>query len=153
MQEFKLLPHRSEAYDAFGCSLALYEDVLLVGADMADGAQENSGAAYFYAPPSMSPVEYRPKIRKHSEFAPFTGEVELDAILATCLILVPAAMASVWWYLRFRKGSLSADRAPLPTDSQHSSFAPWSAHGVFDDSSRGLNVRSTSAVTRGAQVT
>jgi len=122
--------------------VALYEDVLLVGADMADSSfMQNTGAAFFYAPPSMSPIESF-RIKKASgSYAPITGEVELDAILATCLILVPAAMASVWWYLRFRKNNTPPDdRQMLPQDSTHSdaaSFVPWSAHGVIDDSSRG----------------
>ena len=150
LQEFKLLPHISDAYDNFGAAVAIYNEVILVGASMADGDVQNSGAVYFYAPPIMSAANAE-ALRKssHGAFAPLTGEVELDAVLATCLILVPAAMASVWWYLRFRKNSVPTDRAPLPTDSQHSSFAPWSAHGVFDDSSRGgSNVRSNSAITR-----
>lgn len=149
LQEFKLLPSSSKSYDAFGSAVAIDGQTLLVGSDMGDGLRENTGAAYFYSPSLLTYYQGSFIRKSASAFAPFTGEVELDAILATCLILVPAAMASVWWYLKFRKSNLNSDRSQLPTDSQHSSFAPWSAHGVFDESQRGLNVRSGSTVIGG----
>jgi len=55
LQEYKLIAEGSQAYDSFGKSVSIHENVVFVGADMADGDIQNSGAAYIYAPPTMSP--------------------------------------------------------------------------------------------------
>jgi hypothetical protein len=141
LQEFKLLPNDTSAYDAFGYSVDIHENVLFIGAYMADGAVANTGAAYIYAPPTMSPKSA--KTASQTYYA-LTGEVELDALLAVCLILVPAAIAGVWYYTQYKKQQ-AADhdgRMPVSQDSQHGSVAPWSMHGAFDDSSRGSGSRS-----------
>mmetsp|Transcript_1151 Transcript_1151/g.1864 ORF Transcript_1151/g.1864 Transcript_1151/m.1864 type:complete len:670 (-) Transcript_1151:153-2162(-) len=138
-QEFKLLPNGTSAYDAFGYAVDIHENVLFIGAYMADGVEENTGAAYIYAPPTMSPSTSK---SKEQTYYAITGEVELDALLAVCLILVPAAIAGVWYYTQYKKKQANNDRLPVSTDSQHGSVAPWSMHGAFDDSSRGEGSRS-----------
>lgn len=140
VQEFKLLPSTSEANDAFGSAVDIHENVLFIGAYQADGAYDNTGAAYLYAPPSMSPsyvAETKTKVYM------VTGEAKLDALLAVCLILVPACVAGVWYYTNYNKGDKSSRdmHMPVSTDSQHGSVAPWSMHGAFDDSSRGSSSR------------
>ena len=149
LQEYKLLPNGSAAYDAFGKSVAIHENVIFVGADMADGILENTGAAYIYAPPTMSPTKKKPS---SSGFLEITGSVELDALLLVCLIVIPAAIGSVWYYTNFKKNRMTADRMPVSTDSQHGSVAPWSMHGAFEDSSRGARPAATRSPLRGPPV-
>lgn len=146
-QEFKLIPNGTSAYDAFGYSVDLHENVLFSGAYMADGQVQNSGAAYIYAPPTMSPSSGK-GLSGDSSYYAVTGAVELDALLAVCLILVPAAIAGVWYYTQYKKRQMTNDRIPVSTDSQHGSVAPWSMHGAFDDSSRGAGSRSAEPPTR-----
>lgn len=138
-QEFKLLPNSSSEYDAFGSAVDIHENVLFIGAYQADGETQNTGAAYLYAPPTMSPSQ--PTSAKNSGGTTFvvTGEAKLDALLAVCLILVPACIAGVWYYTNMKKNEEPSRDAHMPvsTDSQHGSVAPWSMHGAFDDSSRG----------------
>ena len=134
-----MLPNGTSAYDAFGYAVDIHENVLFIGAYMADGVEENTGAAYIYAPPTMSPSTSK---SKEQTYYAITGEVELDALLAVCLILVPAAIAGVWYYTQYKKKQANNDRLPVSTDSQHGSVAPWSMHGAFDDSSRGEGSRS-----------
>jgi hypothetical protein len=142
-QEFKLIPNGTSSYDAFGYSVDLHENVLFSGAYLADGQVQNSGAAYIYAPPTMSPsVDDSKGLNQESDYYAVTGAVELDALLAICLILVPAAIAGVWYYTQYKKRQMSSDHLPVSTDSQHGSAAPWSMHGAFDDSSRGAGSRS-----------
>lgn len=43
LQEFKLIADGSASYDSFGKSVAMHENVVFVGADMADGMEENTG--------------------------------------------------------------------------------------------------------------
>jgi len=136
VQEFKLLPSTSEANDAFGSAVDIHENVLFIGAYQADGAYDNTGAAYIFAPPSLSPsfvAEAKTKVYM------VTGEAKLDALLAVCLILVPACVAGVWYYTNYNKGDKPSRDAHMlvSTDSQHGSVAPWSMHGAFDDSTRG----------------
>mmetsp|Transcript_84484 Transcript_84484/g.182071 ORF Transcript_84484/g.182071 Transcript_84484/m.182071 type:complete len:661 (+) Transcript_84484:26-2008(+) len=142
LQEFKLLPNDTSAYDAFGYAVDIHENVLFIGAYMADGVTDNTGAAYIYAPPTMSPITA--KTSEGQTYYAITGEVELDALLAVCLILVPAAIAGVWYYTKYKKQQADAHdgRMPVSQDSQHGSVAPWSMHGAFDDSSRGSGSRS-----------
>lgn len=146
-QEFKLIPNGTSAYDAFGYSVDLHENVLFSGAYLADGQVANSGAAYIYAPPTMSPSSGK-GLNGDSSYYAVTGAVELDALLAVCLILVPAAIAGVWYYTQYKKRQMTNDRIPVSTDSQHGSVAPWSMHGAFDDSSRGAGTRSAEPPTR-----
>lgn len=139
VQEFKLLPETSAEYDAFGSAVDIHENVLFIGAYQADGAYDNTGAAYIYAPPTMSP----PSSSSSSTVFVVTGEAKLDALLAVCLILVPACIAGVWYYTNMKKNETPSRDAhmPLSSDSQHGSVAPWSMHGAFDDSSRGSTSR------------
>ena len=140
VQEFKLLPNTSSAYDAFGSAVDIHENVLFIGAYQADGAYDNTGAAYIYAPPTMSPSQVAS--RNTNTVFVVTGEAKLDALLAVCLILVPACIAGVWYYTHMKKDAPSRDaHMPVSTDSQHGSVAPWSMHGAFDDSSRGSTSR------------
>ena len=141
-QEFKLLPNSSEAYDAFGSAVDIHENVLFIGAYQADGVNKNSGAAYLYAPPTMSPSQSTAGSSSGTVFV-VTGEAKLDALLAVCLILVPACIAGVWYYTNMKKDEAPSRDAHMPvsTDSQHGSVAPWSMHGAFDDSSRGASSR------------
>ena len=142
LQEFKLLPSDTNAYDYFGYSVDIHENVLFIGAYMSDGEVENTGAAYIYAPPTMSPKTA--KTTSGQTHYALTGESELDALLAVCLILVPATIAGVWYYTQYKKQQAAANdgRMPVSQDSQHGSVAPWSMHGAFDDSSRGSGSRS-----------
>jgi hypothetical protein len=136
-QEFKLVPNGTSAYDAFGYSVDLHENVLFSGAYMADGEESNSGAAYIYAPPTMSPPASGSKndLKGQSSYYAVTGTAELDALLAVCLILVPAVIAGVWYYTQLKKKEAATHgRLPVSTDSQHGVYAPWSMHGAFDDS-------------------
>jgi hypothetical protein len=150
-QEFKLIPNGTSSYDAYGYSVDLHENVLFAGAYLADGQVANSGAAYIYAPPTMSPPTTGDGLSTDggdTDYYAVTGAVELDALLAVCLILVPAAIAGVWYYTQYKKRQMTNDRIPVSTDSQHGSVAPWSMHGAFDDSSRGAGSRSADPPTR-----
>jgi hypothetical protein len=137
-QEFKLVPNSTSAYDAFGYSVDLHENVLLSGAYLADGQQPNSGAAYIYAPPTMSPSPGEggrgENANGETSYYAVTGTAELDALLAVCLILVPAVIGGVWFYTQEKKKQAMQGRLPVSTDSQHGVYAPWSMHGAFDDS-------------------
>lgn len=143
VQEFKLLPNSSSEGDAFGSAVDIHENVLFIGAYQADGAYQDTGAAYIYAPPTMSPSVATAKSQSDKVFV-VTGEAKLDALLAVCLILVPACIAGVWYYTNMKKKQTPSRDAHMPvsTDSQHGSVAPWSMHGAFDDSSRGVPTRS-----------
>jgi hypothetical protein len=139
-QEFKLVPNGTSAYDAFGYSVDIHENVLFSGAYLADGQESNSGAAYIYAPPTMSPPTDNNNNNNNlaegqSSYYAVTGTAELDALLAVCLILVPAVIGGVWYYTQYKKKEAARQgRIPVSTDSQHGVYAPWSMHGAFDDS-------------------
>jgi len=134
LQEYKLIANGSAAYDSFGKSVAIHENVLFVGADMADGAYENTGAAYIYAPPTMSPQK---SSSSGSGYLFLSGNVQFDALVALTFILVPLAAVAVYYYTQQKKSEVTQHHLPVSTDSQHGSSAPWSMHGAFDDSSRG----------------
>jgi hypothetical protein len=62
-QEYKLVAGDAGDYDAFGCSVAIHENVIFVGADLSDGVVRDAGAAYIYAPETAK--RYTPSPTRH----------------------------------------------------------------------------------------
>jgi hypothetical protein len=59
---------------------------------MADGEVQNSGAAYIYAPPTMSPSTEKSS-KDTTTF--LSGNVQLDAMVAMVFVLIPVAVVGV----------------------------------------------------------
>jgi len=137
LQEYKLIAEGSQAYDSFGKSVSIHENVVFVGADMADGDIQNSGAAYIYAPPTMSPSVDSSSSSGQTSF--LQGSLQFDALVALIFVVIPLAIVGIYYYSNQKKEDLTRHHLPVSTDSQHGSNAPWSMHGAFDDSSRGAS--------------
>lgn len=144
LQEFKLIANGSAAYDSFGKSVSIHENVLFIGADMADGVAENTGAAYIYAPPTMSPSN-KPKQSSNSYFDSDAATYGGGGLL---FLVIIGAVAGLLYYATANKKDPRQQHLPVSTDSQHGSNTPWSMHGAFDDSSRGPVGRAPVNTTR-----
>ena len=154
-QVMKLLPAYSEAYDHFGVSVAVYDVEFVVGADLADGITQDTGAAYVFFP----------------IFGLSTANNKADqnsagistASIALFIILVPIALGVVWWIFAPKK--IPEGMMPLPQDSNHGSSqgsshgssrhganASWGKPTKFDNSNWGMESTSKHNSVRASKI-
>ena len=125
-------------YDAFGCSVSLWRDIAVIGADMGDGVVDDTGTAYIFTPSNVfsdadTTFEVSDSggyISSGSMLAGGTWKVLLGAVICVGLAVFVIAVAF------FRR--VGADRhgmAELPMES---------VRGEYDDqNTTGLDVSSS----------
>ena len=119
--EHKMYSSSSE-YDAFGCAVSIYEDLVIIGADMGDGEVTDSGTAYIFTPAtdyssesSYDEEEYV-KYSSGSSVLITSSNVELLGVGAFFLALVGFILGGV---MHWRRQMSTHGMSEVPVDSIH----------------------------------
>lgn len=137
--EHKMYSSASE-YDAFGCAVSIYKDVVIVGADMGDGVVTDSGSAYIFTPtseysrPDLPGSTDAEKMSSMLGGAISTSTMETVGTAGIVVVLVAALGVAGYFYSRRQ----THDMSELPMDSVHgllggtgidiSNTGGWSSH-------------------------